>query len=75
MDDVFKMCVNFILFSNCREGWEKLGLYEYFKIKNSAKKQKEEEISNETRDRSRSPTPVDIDLIRPPKKLKKRIYR
>jgi calcium homeostasis ER protein len=57
------------------EGWEKLALYEYFKVKNASKKQKEEEISKGVRERSRSPTPIPEELIRPPKKVKKRVYR
>lgn len=40
------------------DGWEKLGLYEYYKAKNAAKKKKEEEIADGLRDRSRSPTPI-----------------
>lgn len=57
------------------EGWEKLALYEYFKVKNASKKQKEEEIASGTRERSRSPSPIPGDMIRPPKKTKKRVYR
>jgi calcium homeostasis ER protein len=52
-----------------------LALYEYFKVKNASKKQKEEEISKGVRERSRSPTPIPEELIRPPKKVKKRVYR
>uniref|UniRef100_A0A146KXF5 Calcium homeostasis endoplasmic reticulum protein n=3 Tax=Lygus hesperus TaxID=30085 RepID=A0A146KXF5_LYGHE len=40
------------------DGWEKLGLYEYFRAKAAAKKQKELEIDQGIRPRSRSPTPV-----------------
>lgn len=57
------------------EGWEKLALYEYFKVKNASRKQKEEEIENGTRDRSRSPTPIDPDWLKAVKKPKKRVYR
>ncbi|XP_063699895.1 calcium homeostasis endoplasmic reticulum protein [Culicoides brevitarsis] len=57
------------------EGWEKLGLYEYFKVKNSAKKQKEEEIAQGVRERSRSPTPIDPALLKPPRRKNKRCYR
>lgn len=57
------------------EGWEKLGLYEYFKVKNASKKQKEEEIAQGLRSRSRSPSPVPEELIKPQKKVKKRVYR
>lgn len=42
------------------EGWEKLGLYEYYKAKNLAKKEKEEQIANGLREESRSPSPVQI---------------
>lgn len=57
------------------EGWEKLGLYEYFKVKNSAKKQKEEEIAQGQREKSRSPTPIDPALLKPPRRKNKRVYR
>lgn len=57
------------------EGWEKLGLYEYFKVKNSARKQKDEEIAEGIREKSRSPSPINIDLLRPPKRKNKRVYR
>ncbi|XP_054273893.1 calcium homeostasis endoplasmic reticulum protein-like isoform X2 [Macrosteles quadrilineatus] len=40
------------------DGWEKLGLYEYYRAKNSAKKRKEDDISNGIRERSRSPSPI-----------------
>lgn len=53
------------------DGWEKLGLYEYYKVKNAAKKQKEEEIETGVRKPSRSPSPIEI--IRP--KSNKRRYR
>lgn len=60
-----------ILFS---EGWEKLGLYEYYKVKKAAKKTKEEEIAKGLRERSKSPSPI---MIEPPKSTKpnKRRYR
>lgn len=62
------------MFKNFSEGWEKLGLYEYYKVKNAAKKQKEEEIKNGLREKSRSPSP--IILPKPvPKKVNKRCYR
>lgn len=53
------------------DGWEKLGLYEYYKVKNAAKKQKEEEIETGVRQPSRSPSPIEIQ--RP--KSNKRRYR
>ncbi|XP_035793948.1 calcium homeostasis endoplasmic reticulum protein-like [Anopheles albimanus] len=57
------------------EGWEKLALYEYFKVKNASRKQKEDEIDRGLRDRSRSPSPIDPDLLKVTKKHKKRVYR
>ncbi|XP_067644151.1 calcium homeostasis endoplasmic reticulum protein isoform X2 [Eurosta solidaginis] len=56
------------------EGWEKLGLYEYYKVKNAAKKQKEEEIQKGEREKTRSPSPI---ILEKPKKIKfnKRCYR
>ncbi|CAG9763907.1 unnamed protein product [Ceutorhynchus assimilis] len=40
------------------EGWEKLGLYEYYKAKNHARKEKEEAIRAGLREKSRSPSPI-----------------
>jgi calcium homeostasis ER protein len=57
------------------EGWEKLGLYEYFKIKNAVRKQKEEAIIRFEREKSKSPSPIPDILIRPMKKIRKRVYR
>lgn len=48
-----------------------MGLYEYYKAKNGAKKQKEEEIESGVRLPSRSPSPIEI--TRP--KSNKRRYR
>ncbi|XP_037904619.1 calcium homeostasis endoplasmic reticulum protein isoform X2 [Hermetia illucens] len=56
------------------DGWEKLGLYEYYKVKNAARKQKEEEIQKGQREKSRSPSPIQIELVKP-KKTNKRCYR
>ncbi|XP_017080873.1 calcium homeostasis endoplasmic reticulum protein [Drosophila eugracilis] len=56
------------------EGWEKLGLYEYYKVKNAARKQKEEEIKDGIREKSRSPSPIVLEKP-PPKKSNKRVYR
>lgn len=56
------------------EGWEKLGLYEYYKVKNAARKEKEEEIEKRIRDRSRSPSPIVIEIPRM-NKMNKRRYR
>lgn len=57
------------------EGWEKLGLYEYFKIKNAMKKQKEEALARGDREQSKSPSPVIESFAKHAKKQKKRIYR
>lgn len=56
------------------EGWEKLALYEYYKVKNSARKTKEEEIAHGFRQHSRSPSPIVIETARPIK-INKRRYR
>lgn len=56
------------------EGWEKLGLYEYYKVKNAARKQKEEEIKDGLREKSRSPSPIVLEKPKP-KKSNKRVYR
>ncbi|XP_061389593.1 calcium homeostasis endoplasmic reticulum protein [Musca vetustissima] len=56
------------------EGWEKLGLYEYYKVKNAARKQKEEDIRNGVREKSRSPSPIVLEKPKP-KKTNKRCYR
>uniref|UniRef100_A0A8D8RCX3 Calcium homeostasis endoplasmic reticulum protein n=1 Tax=Cacopsylla melanoneura TaxID=428564 RepID=A0A8D8RCX3_9HEMI len=40
------------------EGWEKLGLYEYYRAKSCAKRQKEEEIESGRRERTPPPSPV-----------------
>lgn len=56
------------------EGWEKLGLYEYFKIKNSVRKQKEEAVARSEREKSKSPSPIPESLTKPEKKQRKRAY-
>ncbi|EEB17110.1 conserved hypothetical protein [Pediculus humanus corporis] len=56
------------------DGWEKLGLYEYYKAKNAAKKKKEEEIQDGLREKSRSPTPIKREKSRSRSPKKKR-YR
>lgn len=56
------------------EGWEKLGLYEYFKMKNAVKKQREDELMRGEREHSKSPSPIP-STFKPAKKIKKRIYR
>lgn len=40
------------------EGWERLGLYEYYRAKTCAKRQKEEEIEAGNRERTPPPSPV-----------------
>ncbi|XP_069703277.1 calcium homeostasis endoplasmic reticulum protein isoform X1 [Periplaneta americana] len=40
------------------EGWEKLGLYEYYRAKNAARKKKEDDILEGLRERSKSPSPI-----------------
>lgn len=57
------------------EGWEKLGLYEYFKVKNAMRKVKEESILKGERPKSKSPSPIPEALTKPVKKQKKRVYR
>lgn len=56
------------------DGWEKLGLYEYYKAKNAAKKKKEEEIQDGLRPKSRSPTPIKREKSRSRSPKRKR-YR
>ncbi|XP_053602508.1 calcium homeostasis endoplasmic reticulum protein isoform X2 [Plodia interpunctella] len=48
------------------EGWEKLGLYEYYKAKNAARKNKEEAIAQGRREKSKSPSPIPKDLQKQP---------
>lgn len=54
------------------DGWEKLGLYEYYRAKNSAKKRKDEDIAVGLRQKSKSPSPITRPKSRsktpPPKK-------
>ncbi|XP_053684254.1 calcium homeostasis endoplasmic reticulum protein [Sabethes cyaneus] len=57
------------------EGWEKLALYEYFKVKNASRKQKEEEIESGLREKSRSPSPIEPGWLKATKAQKKRVYR
>lgn len=56
------------------DGWEKLGLYEYYKAKNAARKKKEEEIAEGIREKSRSPTPIKREKSRSRSPKRKR-YR
>ncbi|XP_034935735.1 calcium homeostasis endoplasmic reticulum protein isoform X2 [Chelonus insularis] len=56
------------------DGWEKLGLYEYYKAKNAARKRKEEDIQAGLRPKSRSPTPILRPRSKSPSPPKKR-YR
>lgn len=48
------------------DGWEKLGLYEYYRAKNQSRKRKEEEVLEGLRAKSRSPSPI----ARPPSREK-----
>lgn len=63
-----------IIITKYSEGWEKLGLYEYYKVKNAAKKIKEEEIEQGIREKSRSISPIIIEPVKP-KRINKRQYR
>ena len=45
------------------EGWEQLGLYDYYKEKSQSVKRIEKEVSDGLRDPTRSPSPV---IIEPP---------
>ncbi|KAK7075044.1 hypothetical protein SK128_010410, partial [Halocaridina rubra] len=45
------------------EGWEQLGLYDYYKEKSQAVKRKEADITEGLEEASRSPSPV---IIEPP---------
>ncbi|KAL6259609.1 hypothetical protein P5V15_009525 [Pogonomyrmex californicus] len=56
------------------DGWEKLGLYEYYKAKNAARKRKEEDIAAGIRQRSKSPSPILRPRSKSPSPPKKR-YR
>ncbi|XP_018394403.1 PREDICTED: calcium homeostasis endoplasmic reticulum protein [Cyphomyrmex costatus] len=56
------------------DGWEKLGLYEYYKAKNSSRKRKEEDIAAGIRQRSKSPSPILRPRSKSPSPPKKR-YR
>ncbi|CAG0886378.1 unnamed protein product [Cyprideis torosa] len=57
------------------EGWEQLGLYEYYKDKNAAKKKKQEEVLSGERERTPPPSPLEVPsdeevVIEKPKKIK-----
>ncbi|XP_043507384.1 calcium homeostasis endoplasmic reticulum protein isoform X1 [Frieseomelitta varia] len=56
------------------DGWEKLGLYEYYKAKNAARKRKEEDIAAGIRQKSKSPSPILRPRSKSPSPPKKR-YR
>jgi hypothetical protein len=60
------------------EGWEKLGLYEYYRAKNAARKKKEDDVLEGLRERSKSPSPIIRFRSRsrsPPKKRYRRYRR
>ncbi|XP_050294823.1 calcium homeostasis endoplasmic reticulum protein-like isoform X2 [Anthonomus grandis grandis] len=46
------------------EGWEKLGLYEYYKAKNEARRKKEDAIKEGLRIKSRSPSPIIMTTLK-----------
>ncbi|KOB73344.1 putative mrna binding protein [Operophtera brumata] len=52
------------------EGWEKLGLYEYYKAKNVARKMKEEAIAQGFRQKSKSPS-IGVNLNDPYENFRK----
>ncbi|XP_043483734.1 calcium homeostasis endoplasmic reticulum protein [Leptopilina heterotoma] len=56
------------------DGWEKLGLYEYYKAKNAARKRKEDDISVGVREKTKSPSPILRPRSKSPSPPKKR-YR
>ncbi|XP_078040524.1 SR-related CTD associated factor 6 isoform X1 [Augochlora pura] len=56
------------------DGWEKLGLYEYYKAKNAARKRKEEDVVAGIRQKSKSPSPILRPRSKSPSPPKKR-YR
>ncbi|XP_076662911.1 SR-related CTD associated factor 6 isoform X1 [Andrena cerasifolii] len=56
------------------DGWEKLGLYEYYKAKNAARKRKDEDITAGIRQKSKSPSPILRPRSKSPSPPKKR-YR
>lgn len=66
-----------ILYDNflISDGWEKLGLYEYYKAKNSAKKQKEDDIANNIRVKSKSPSPIVLPSFKDKSPIRKKRYR
>ena len=45
------------------EGWEQLGLYDYYKEKSHSIKRKEADIREGRREKSRSPSPVVIEVV------------
>lgn len=57
------------------DGWEKLGLYEYYKAKNSAKKQKEDDIADNIREKSKSPSPIILPTQKDKSPVRKKRYR
>lgn len=59
---------------NFSDGWERLALYEYYKVKNAARKVKEEEILEGIREKSRSPSPIVVEVGKNPVPNKRR-YR
>lgn len=76
-NSIYFLCMIIINFNFClfSEGWEKLGLYEYYRAKNLAKKRKEEEISQGIREKSKSPSPVIRSKSRSQSPTPKKRYR
>lgn len=52
-----------------------MGLYEYYKAKNSAKKQKEDAIAENLREKSRSPSPIILPSFKDKSPVRKKRYR
>jgi len=50
-------------------------LYEYYKAKHSAKKQKEDAIAENLREKSRSPSPVVLPSFKDKSPVRKKRYR
>lgn len=44
------------------EGWEKLGLYEYYKGKHCARKERDDQVAAGLREPSRSPSPINVPM-------------
>jgi hypothetical protein len=72
---VKKLYGTHFLFSS--EGWEKLGLYEYYRAKTTSQKAKEDDIMNGVREKSRSPSPLAREKSKsksPPRRRYQRLH-